>query len=265
MRDSKWKRNMKFRRNTLVLAGNNTIFLKYLAIALKRMGFEVIPAENGLEAMNLTKIFVIDAVILDVNMPVSDGIETLKRMKEDSRTSGMPVIMVSAHMRRETIEECKRLGCTEILTKPVSLNALHEILQKNVFPSGYAQRQHFRVLWNREVTVTLGEESYRLFTENLSERGMYVRIKEPFPVDAQVEVSFPLREGKHFTLRGSVIYTRAALDDVFGIPPGMGIEFRDLTDDTAKNLKDYVTELLEKEIVASHEEKSDPKTFPLTT
>ena len=260
---SKWPGNVKFRKNTLVLAGDNQMYLRYLAIALKRMGFEVLPAENGREAINLAKIFVISAAILDLKTPVTDGIETLRMIRQDSQTSTMPVIMISAQAKREEIKECTRLGCAEMLTKPVSLDTLHEVLQKNIFPPGGTQRKHFRVLWNREVTIAVRDKSHRLYAENLSERGLYVRKKEPLPVGTVVDVSFPLRGGERFTLKGSVIYARVGIDDIYRIPPGMGIEFKDLTGDDAVTLKDYIAELLDKEsAVAPQEKKITQKCFP---
>ena len=67
-----------------------------LTVTLRRAGFEVRTANDGLEAIEAIQAEAPDLVILDVMMPRLDGLETLKRIREHGPTTHIPVIMLSA-------------------------------------------------------------------------------------------------------------------------------------------------------------------------
>ena len=97
---------------------------RVLARALARLGHEAVLAENGEEALahlNEATRFDpvgVDLVLLDVEMPVMNGVELLGRMKGDSRLSSIPVVMVSAVDDLRTIAACIELGADDYLPKP---------------------------------------------------------------------------------------------------------------------------------------------------
>jgi two-component system phosphate regulon response regulator PhoB len=82
-------------------------------------GFSVLEAENGLEALQQVDERPPDLVLLDVMMPVMDGLETLKRLRAVASTSAVPVIMLSA--QDETgAWRARQLGPDLYLRKPVA-------------------------------------------------------------------------------------------------------------------------------------------------
>ena len=88
----------------------------------KERNFEVFIANNGQEAVELVKAEKPGIVLLDVMMPVMDGLEALKLIKEiDDRIN---VIMVTAVEDTEMYEEAKRHGAMEYITKPLMLEQL---------------------------------------------------------------------------------------------------------------------------------------------
>jgi CheY-like chemotaxis protein len=76
-------------------------------------------ASNGIEALELLQTIAKPLCIyLDINMPMMDGIETLKRLKADAELSHIPVFMLSTSRSASHEIEARRLGATDYLTKP---------------------------------------------------------------------------------------------------------------------------------------------------
>jgi CheY-like chemotaxis protein len=88
---------MNDRQKSILVVDNSEIFLTYISMTLRRMGYDkIIPANNGADAIELITLLLPDVVLLDINMPEMDGIATLKRIKENQKTSQIPVIMISS-------------------------------------------------------------------------------------------------------------------------------------------------------------------------
>jgi DNA-binding response OmpR family regulator len=90
---------------------------------LSTHGFSVLEAENGVEALRQAQKTPPDLVLLDVMMPVLDGLETLKRLRAQETTSTVPVIMMSA--QGEAAERAARdLRADVFMPKPVHPDVL---------------------------------------------------------------------------------------------------------------------------------------------
>ncbi len=241
-------------RKRVLIANNNQAFLMYTGILLTRMGFKVIPAENGAEVLKLIKLCGPDIVILDTHLTIIDGISVLKRLKEDKQTSHIPVVMVSSNSTTKAFKECKKMGCVAYFSKPINISKLYEVLQKYTFAQIGKNRRHLRISFIRKVKVTFKKEKYELYAETLSEGGIYIRGLKPFPIGSEVEVSIPLKGNRFIRLKGYVIYTKGIFGDVFKIPPGMAIEFRDNPEEKLKSLKNYIEDLIAEDLIESQEE-----------
>jgi two-component system cell cycle response regulator len=93
-------------------------------IWLSRWGFDVIEASTGAEALNLAARHRPAAVIMDLAMPVMDGLEATRRLKRDPRTTDVPVVMVTAHTSPEHRHAAEDAGCAAFLAKPADLDDL---------------------------------------------------------------------------------------------------------------------------------------------
>lgn len=89
-----------------------------LARRLQRLGHTVGMAENGQVALDRAHTESWDLILLDVMMPVLDGIGALTALKADERTRDIPVIMVSANTELESVVKCIELGAEDYLPKP---------------------------------------------------------------------------------------------------------------------------------------------------
>jgi CheY-like chemotaxis protein len=69
-------------------------------------------------------------ILLDLNLPVLDGYQVLKRMKEDSRTRRIPVIMLTTTDDAREVTRCYDLGCNVYVTKPVNYDQFSEAIRK---------------------------------------------------------------------------------------------------------------------------------------
>jgi serine phosphatase RsbU (regulator of sigma subunit) len=89
-----------------------------LARRLQRLGHTIGMAENGQEAVDTARATQWDLILLDVMMPVLDGIGALAALKADPNTRDVPVIMISANTEIESVVKCIELGADDYLPKP---------------------------------------------------------------------------------------------------------------------------------------------------
>lgn len=68
---------------------------------LRAAGYATLSAENGIEGIASARLHRPDAILLDVQMPEKDGIETLREMRRDTEISSIPIVMLSASLRDE--------------------------------------------------------------------------------------------------------------------------------------------------------------------
>lgn len=243
------------RKKTVLVADDSETFVMYFSLLLKRLGFDVIPAENGLEAIKLIKVTEPNLVMLDIKMPVMDGLTALRMIKGDKRTAEVPVIMVTTDFKEETIKECKQLGCSGYITKPVNIAKIHEVLQECLYsPMGF-KRRHVRTSYTKKVSLIYKEKTFELYASTLSEGGIYITKKDPFPVGSEVKVILYLGEGKELHINATVIYVKGVYGDLFKTPPGMALEFKTLSDRDSLVLRNYVKKMLTDDIIDSQEEK----------
>lgn len=234
---------MSSHKKTILVVDDNRTFSLYLAILLKRMGFNVTTAENGMEALQLIKMSLPDLVVMDVNMPVLNGLETLASIRADESICKVPVFMVSAETDEEIIRRCEKAGSDGFLPKPVPMNELHELMQEFVFSSTGFKRKHLRVHTRLRVMLFKDGAAQELNTETVSEGGLYLNMENPMPVGTAVEVALPT-DGEPFRLKGTVIYQRGRYDDKIPIPAGMAVEFTDVSAKESRSLCGLVSDLM---------------------
>ena len=104
---------------------------------LKRAGFDVVVAIDGMQGIALTAIEQPSLVIMDLGLPVLDGWEATRRLKADPATRHIPVIALSAHAMAGDREKALAAGCDDFDTKPVELPRLLEKIRA-LLPKGEA-------------------------------------------------------------------------------------------------------------------------------
>ena len=108
---------------------DNRTNLHILQVFLKKLGHEVILAENGQEAVRRFEKDAPDLVLLDIMMPVMDGFEAARRIKSAPREKWTPIIFLSALNRDENLVEGLDAGADDYLTKPINFVVLEAKLR----------------------------------------------------------------------------------------------------------------------------------------
>ena len=90
------------------------MYMEYLEFS----GFEVVPASNGIEALERALDAAPDIILMDLSLPVMDGWEATRRLKADKRTASIPVVALTGHALAGISEGAKRVGCDAFVTKP---------------------------------------------------------------------------------------------------------------------------------------------------
>jgi phosphoserine phosphatase RsbU/P len=108
-------------RGALLVVDDNPENRDMLTRRLRRRGYDVGEAENGVQALELAADREFDVVLLDVMMPVMDGLETLRRLRRTRSVAELPVIMTTAKGESEDVVEALTLGANDYVTKPINL------------------------------------------------------------------------------------------------------------------------------------------------
>ena len=93
-------------------------------------GFDVIEAGNGVDAITHTTAHAPDVVLMDLSLPVMDGWEATRRLKNDTRTSHIPVVALTAYDGSGELERATRAGCDWFVPKPCPPDALIVEIQR---------------------------------------------------------------------------------------------------------------------------------------
>lgn len=85
---------------------------------LRFSGFDVVEAANGVEALQRALDSSPDIILMDLSLPVMDGWEATRRLKQDARTADIPVVALTGHALSGIFEGAKNAGCDAFVTKP---------------------------------------------------------------------------------------------------------------------------------------------------
>jgi two-component system chemotaxis response regulator CheY len=111
-------------KKVLVVDDSETIRLE-VGRALRQAGFSVLEAGDGAEGLAVaTQHPDLALLILDVNMPVMNGLDMLERLRESPRTAHIPVLLLTTEAESGLIQRAKRAGAKGWLIKPVKAEML---------------------------------------------------------------------------------------------------------------------------------------------
>ena len=106
-----------------------------VAIKLRNNGYDVVSAENGAEAYELACEINPDVIVTDYQMPVMTGAEMVAKLRENQKTSDIPVIMLTARGFALDEEKKRGLKISEFLSKPFSprelLAAIQDVIEQH--------------------------------------------------------------------------------------------------------------------------------------
>lgn len=118
----------------VLLVDDNHVNLLVARTILQRAGVDVVTAENGAVAVDQMKNECFDAVLMDIQMPVMDGLEAATYIRQTLEITNIPIIALSANMLKSDIQKSLDAGMVAHIGKPVGskvlLNTLEHYLGK---------------------------------------------------------------------------------------------------------------------------------------
>jgi two-component system, cell cycle response regulator DivK len=100
-----------------------------LARRLERRGYQIVLATDGQQAVNLARTTLPDLILMDLGLPIIDGWEATRQLKEDAATCHIPIIVLSAHAMTNDRELALAAGGNDFDTKPVRFQGLLEKIE----------------------------------------------------------------------------------------------------------------------------------------
>jgi len=115
---------------TVLIAEDNAVNRELMTEMLEAAGYRVVQAADGSAALATLATFQPDLVLLDLQMPVMDGRDTIRRIREHSEWSSLPVVACTAFAMQGDQEEFMRSGFNGYLAKPISMADLVRAIER---------------------------------------------------------------------------------------------------------------------------------------
>jgi len=143
----------------LLVVEDNPINLKVSVTFLKSEGHEVFSANDGKQALDMLEKTNIDAVLMDVHMPIMDGLEATRTIRSlDNDTAKIPIIMLSADALIKSKKECLSAGATNFISKPFELSQINQALVNLFGLRSNARPEYIKQLLTKEKLTTQKEQ-----------------------------------------------------------------------------------------------------------
>ncbi len=108
----------------ILLVEDNEMNLDMLSRRLARRGYEILVATDGAQGVEEAALRMPDLIIMDMSLPILDGWEATRRLKDQNETRGIPVLALTAHAMAGERERAIAAGCNDYDTKPVEFTRL---------------------------------------------------------------------------------------------------------------------------------------------
>jgi CheY-like chemotaxis protein len=115
---------------TILVVDDDRDIRDVLKTTLEVAGYRVIEAENGFDGIEAARQYEPDAILMDMSMPLMDGCQCTRRIRQNSRLATVPIIACTAYNRWEWRGKAILAGCTDFLPKPVEVPKLLTMLSR---------------------------------------------------------------------------------------------------------------------------------------
>jgi CheY-like chemotaxis protein len=115
-------------RLTVMVVDDNEDLREMLRYMVERLGYRVVEAGNGREAVEIARRRCPDLILMDLSMPVMDGLAATRLLRKMEEMCHVPIVAVSANRRESSQADALSAGCNEYLTKPVNFHQLDRLL-----------------------------------------------------------------------------------------------------------------------------------------
>ncbi len=115
----------------VLIAEDSSVIQNLVKKILEFQNFEITAVKNGEQVIQLLQKEDFDIILLDINMPVMDGMECVQTIRDmaDAKKSKIPVVAITGNARNYTPEEFKEAGFNDVLMKPLNFDMLVTIVK----------------------------------------------------------------------------------------------------------------------------------------
>ena len=116
----------------ILIADDNEMNRSLIVALLQRKGHEALEAEDGAQAVKLAKEHIPVLIIMDIQMPVLDGISALRMLRADESTKKIPVIAVTSYAMKGDREKFLSEGFDGYISKPININEVGKFIEQYI-------------------------------------------------------------------------------------------------------------------------------------
>jgi CheY-like chemotaxis protein len=116
----------------VLIAEDSSVIQNLARKILEFQNYEITAVKNGEQVMQIVDKEDFDIVLLDINMPIMDGMECVKAIRalSDKKKSALPVVAITGNAKNYSEEEFKAAGFNDVLVKPLNFDRLVEIVNE---------------------------------------------------------------------------------------------------------------------------------------
>ena len=116
----------------ILIAEDSADGREMMSVLLGLRGYEVLSAEDGIQAVEVALAHLPDLILIDLELPQLDGIGVTRKLRLDARFHETPIIIVSGHDPARHRQAAIEAGCTDYLLKPIDFDRLDVILNRSI-------------------------------------------------------------------------------------------------------------------------------------
>jgi two-component system cell cycle response regulator DivK len=119
---------------TILIAEDSSVILSLTRKILEQQKYKIVLAKNGGEVLRQLESQPVDGVLMDINIPVKNGLECTKEIRNhtDPRINQLPVIAITGNANNYSLEQFREAGITDYLPKPLDFDALVRVVRQYV-------------------------------------------------------------------------------------------------------------------------------------
>jgi CheY-like chemotaxis protein len=120
--------------STVLIVDDDEDCRRIYGLALEHAGYNVLTANDGHEGLRLAKFYEPDVILMDIAMPVMDGLAALRQLRSLGSTRDLPIVAVTAMATKHEVMDLSMSGFDELLTKPVAPNEIVAVVRRVLKP-----------------------------------------------------------------------------------------------------------------------------------
>ena len=235
----------KIDNDAILFANDNPSLLMYVGILVKRLGYRVYLALDGMEAIKVAKARKPTIIVLDYALPKINGASCLDMIRNDALLRDIPVLMLGPEENTVSKTDIEKMSIQGYLKKPLNVTDFYLAIQKCLRHT--IKRKHIRAPLAINVTITCKGEQRELSGSSLNVEGIFLNTAEPYPVGAEMDLVLTVDDEDPMELKGMVVSAQRIATDIQP-ESGMGIKFLDVPEDVRYRLHYVVMQELTRDI-----------------